>query len=89
MMKLPPMPEPDCDVFYDDGRDSWGYAQRGCAVSSESAKQLVRADRAAVLDAVAAFIADDAYAISFQTMGQYRTALLSEIRKAAQDARKE
>lgn len=36
-----------------------------------------------VLDELVALIANDAYAISFQTFGQYRTALL----KAARDMR--
>lgn len=38
------------------------------------------------LDKIERLIADDAYAISFQTMGQYRTALLQEIKRLADPA---
>jgi hypothetical protein len=63
-MSLPPLPEP-------------------CGLSGFTTDQLCSYALAAVeaeRDRLVSIVADDAYAMTFQTMGQYRTALLKAIR---------
>lgn len=63
MLKLPPpapLPEIECDVFYSDGHDLYGYQVTSGAISASAAMQYAKdyaaADRRAVIEAIAEWL---------------------------------
>jgi hypothetical protein len=73
MMEMPPLPEPgasrrDEDHFTEDQMRAYG----------ESCARMAREEEREKLRAL---VLDDAWSLTFQTFGQYRTALAAAIRK--------
>ena len=58
----------------------------GPAMDNQAKTNFPSSPAGATLESLAALIADDSYAVSFQSMGQYRSALLRAIHDIGQAA---
>lgn len=70
------LPEPD--VSYEAARDD---SDLRYAYSADAVQEIVREALLAERQKILALVLDDAWAMTFQTFGQYRTALAAAIRR--------